>query len=239
MAGTGAPVLGVGRGGGSGGGSGGGHGQGRGKGLFKGSIGGMQVEATVLGVVLDHSGSMKGYLPTLCRHVGMSFPDAYVISGGEAGFEQKYKKDADPTLFKNAVQRLQKVKRGEVDQKSLDAAMANSEALGLSVGDAAILLLERYPEVDAIYIFSDMMEMGRGGNGATARLAHFEQLVRGREAKVFVHMVRPSKQEPSSLFADPTKGGSGRFQSLFNMTQAVQGGFLVGPIVSSDPGSKK
>lgn len=197
----------------------------------------MQVEATVLGVVLDHSGSMKGYLPTLCRDVGMSFPDAYVISGGEAGFEQKYKKDADPTLFKNAVQRLQKVKRGEVDQKSLDAAMANSEALGLSVGDAAILLLERYPEVDAIYIFSDLMEMGRGGNGATARLAHFEQLVRGREAKVFAHVVRETDREPTTLFGNRTKGA--RYQALFNLTQAVQGGFLVGPISSSDPGSKK
>jgi hypothetical protein len=237
MAGTGAPVLGAGRGGGSGGGSGGGHGQGRGKGLFKGSIGGMQVEATVLGVVLDHSPSMRGYLPTLCRHVGISFPDAYVVSGGDAGFLQTYRKDAPPALFKDAVQRLKRVRPGEVDQKSLDTAMANSEALKLSVGDAAILLLEKYPDIDAVYIFSDLMEMDRGGDVATARQAHFEQLVRGRGAKVFAHVVRETDREPSTLFGNRSKGA--RYQALFNLTQAVQGGFLVGPIVSSDPGSKK
>ncbi len=224
----------LGEGGGSGGGKGGGIGKGIGKGVFTGLIGGLQVEASKLGVVMDNSGSMRNYHGKLIQHIKENFPVAKITCAGGAHW-QGNEVDKKDSVFKDKgiIVDVKELPDNNDMNPFLKGASHPTYGQAMGVAITAMVLLE---DIDALYIFGDFNQMkasdyGKPGDPLVEKFSKelFKQFVKEakkKKIKIYLHILAKSEEKYFNTEAGKAEGT----QNFINFVKESGGDYIIGPL---------
>jgi len=153
-------------------------------------VGGMTIRAKKLGVIVDVSGSMRGHSNLLREFLTTKFKDAVFVAGGGAKFDKELQV------------------RGGKDYSGSLGPTVKAHSIG-SMGSGIELLLDIEEPPDAIYVFSDWMDMGKeikaAGGEAPARITEVLDAAIIMGVRVYINAFRknyPAGISPESLPKD-------------------------------------